>query len=124
MSRQPLVVLCEGQADCRFYRTVAAHLRAGTPQLLAASFIAVGGKYAFHDAIRMRRGSGETMRAVAGFGLLGTETPLREVVDALGGVEHRCEPLWREVHRALRAPVQTPAPMLHVAFPRSVAPTE
>ena len=81
------VVVCEGDADCRFYSAVhdsmcsAAEEGTRRPDVM---FTHCGGKARLAVVIRALREVDVPVRAVADFDILSEEQPLREVIEALG----------------------------------------
>jgi len=81
------VVVCEGDADCRFYSAVhdsicsAAVEGTRRPDVM---FTHCGGKARLAVVIRALREVDVPVRAVADFDILSEEQPLREVIEALG----------------------------------------
>lgn len=99
---EPLV-LCEGQADCYFYRAITDAIRLDTPSLPDVRFVDGGGKYALPKLIRGFRQRGEGVRVIADFDVLSSETPLRDIVEALGAGWPVHHALWRKVCNGVRA---------------------
>lgn len=80
------VVLCEGDADCRYYAAVMDHLpreaeAARDPQLL---FTHCGGKSRMASVVDALRAAGVPVIVVADFDVLREETELRRLVTSLG----------------------------------------
>ena len=97
------VVLCEGDADCRFYQAVLDVLMAGeaesrNPDLL---FTHCGGKARMPTVVDALRAVDVPVRAVADFDVLREEQPLRRLVEGLGGDWASVEPDWRVLKAAL-----------------------
>lgn len=97
-----MTVVCESDADCRFYSAVVDALYVGTelrkPDIL---FTHCGGKARLPVVIRALREVDVPVKAVADFDLLSEEQPLRAVVEALGLVWADIEQDWRIVKAAV-----------------------
>lgn len=78
-----LVILCESDADCRFYRAILDAI--SEPGTAIPMFAACGGKDRMHVAARALRAVGVKTRAICDFDMLRDGAPLRSLVDALGG---------------------------------------
>ncbi|MDP9488013.1 MAG: AAA family ATPase [Actinomycetota bacterium] len=97
------VVLCEGDADCRFYQAVLDVLTAGEPEARSPDllFTHCGGKARMPTVIDALRAVDVPVRAVADFDVLREEQPLRRIVEGLGGDWASIEPDWRVLKSAL-----------------------
>jgi hypothetical protein len=104
-----LFVLCEGRADCYFYRAITDAIRLDTTSRPDVRFLDGGGKYALPKLIRETRRRQKDVRVIADFDVLGTETPLCDIVEALGGGWSTFHALWREVHYGVRAQHRVPS---------------
>jgi hypothetical protein len=97
-----ITVVCESDADCRFYAAVIDALYAGSesrkPDVL---FTHCGGKARLPVVIRALREVDVPVRAVADFDILSEEQPLRSVVEALGLNWSSVESDWRQVKAAV-----------------------
>ncbi len=98
------VVLCEGDADCRFYAAVLEYLPSDEttggrdPQLL---FTHCGGKARMPSVITALRAASVPVVAVADFDVLRESVLLRKIVDALGGTYESFDADQRLVATAL-----------------------
>ena len=97
------VVLCEADADCRFYASMldvmlAEQDAARRPELL---WTHSGGKHRMPVVIRALRAVRVPVVAVADFDVLREERPLRDIVDSLEGDWAAIEPPWRLVKAAM-----------------------
>jgi hypothetical protein len=97
-----ITVVCESDADCRFYSAVVDALNAGTdlrkPDIL---FTHCGGKARLPVVIRALREVDVPVKAVADFDILSDEQPLRSVAEALGLLWGDIEQDWRIVKAAV-----------------------
>lgn len=97
-----MTVVCESDADCRFYSAVIDALYSGTdlrkPDIL---FTHCGGKARLPVVIRALREVDVPVRAVADFDMLSDEHPFRAVVEALGAEWAAIESDWRIVKAAV-----------------------
>ena len=97
------VVLCEGDADCRFYQAVLDVLMTGetesrSPDLL---FTHCGGKARMPMVIDALRAVEVPVRAVVDFDILKDAQSLRRIVESLSGDWAVVEPDWRVLKSAL-----------------------
>jgi energy-coupling factor transporter ATP-binding protein EcfA2 len=100
------VVVCEGDADCRFYSAVLdASLNAELPDEKKPDlmFTHCGGKARMPLVVRSLKEVDVPVRAVADFDILSEEQPLRDLVQALGGDWSLVEADWRIVKSAIDA---------------------
>lgn len=97
-------VVCEGDADCRFYAAVLDSLHsasAGGLRRPDVFFTHCGGKARLPLVVRALRAVDVPVRAVADFDILADEQPLRALVEALGGDWVAVEGDWRTVRSAV-----------------------
>jgi ABC-type cobalamin/Fe3+-siderophores transport system ATPase subunit len=89
------VVICEGDADARFYdatlQSVRARAKRGEHELL---FLHCGGKHRIHTMARALRGIDVPARVICDIDVLREEQPLRNVVEALGGAWDQVASDW------------------------------
>jgi predicted ATPase len=101
-----VAVICEGDADCRFYSAVLDATLASDdsdtrrPDVF---FTHCGGKARLPLVVRALREVDVPVRAVADFDILADEQPLRSVVEALGSDWASVEPDWRTVKASVDA---------------------
>ncbi len=97
------VVLCEADADCRFYQAVLDPIAAGEPESRRPDllFTHCGGKARMKTVIEALRAVDVPVRAVADFDVLRDKEPLRSIVQGLGGEWASVEDDWRVVKSAL-----------------------
>ena len=105
------VVLCEGDADCRFYASVLDAAEAGegvvkTPDLL---FTHCGGKARMPTVVKALRAVSVPVRVVADFDVLREKQPLKRIVESLGGDWSRIEGDWQVVKSALDSQTRAPS---------------
>jgi hypothetical protein len=96
------VVVCEGDADCRFYEAIAVTVaeKEGAPPP-DAMFVHCGGKQRMATVVKALRAVGVPVAAVADFDLLNNERPLRDLVEVLGGEWSAVESDWRRTKSAV-----------------------
>lgn len=98
------VVVCEGDADCRFYAAVLDAVLVGReddvrrPDLM---FTHCGGKARLPVVIRALREVDVPVKAVADFDVLSEQEPLKAIVEALGIDWSAVEGDWRTVKTAI-----------------------
>lgn len=98
------VVVCEADADCRFYSAILDATMAGNtddakrPDLM---FTHCGGKARLPVVIRALREVDVPVRAVADFDVLSEEEPLKTIAEALGIDWAAIQPDWRQVKNAV-----------------------
>jgi hypothetical protein len=97
------VVLCEGDADCRFYQAVLDALTAGEPESRSPDllFTHCGGKARMPTVIQALRAVDVPIRVVADFDVLREREPLRSIVQGLGGEWASVEDDWRVLKSVL-----------------------
>lgn len=101
-----VAIVCEGDADCRFYSAMLDSLdTAGDserkrPDIL---FTHCGGKARMPLVVRALREVDVPVQAIADFDILADEQPLRAVVEALGCDWNSLESDWRTVKTAVDA---------------------
>ena len=108
------VIVCEADADCRFYSAVLDALVSSQPddrKKPDLMFTHCGGKTRLPVVIRALREVDVPVRAVADFDVLSDEQPLRSIVQALGADWASVEPDWR----ILKAAIDTKKPDLTTA---------
>lgn len=100
------VIVCEADADCRFYSAVldsvvgASQHELRRPDLM---FTHCGGKARLPVVIRALREVDVPVRAVADFDVLSDEQPLRSIAEALGIDWATIENDWRQMKGAIDA---------------------
>jgi len=98
------VVVCEADADCRFYSAILDATMVGNtddakrPDLM---FTHCGGKARLPVVIRALREVDVPVRAVADFDVLSEEEPLKTIAEALGIDWAEIQPDWRQVKNAV-----------------------
>lgn len=105
------VVLCEGDADCRFYASVldalgASEAETKVPDLL---FTHCGGKARMPTVIEALRAVSVPVRVVADFDVLREKQPLKKIVESLGGEWSSVEGDWSAVKAALDSQTRAPS---------------
>ena len=100
------VIVCEADADCRFYSAVLDALISTQPddrKKPDLMFTHCGGKARLPVVIRALREVDVPVRAVADFDVLSDEQPLRSIVEALGVDWPSVEQDWRILKSAIDA---------------------
>lgn len=96
------VIVCEGDADCRFYAAVldALHDHDGStrPDVM---FVHCGGKGRIPTVVDALRAVGVPVRCVCDFDVFNDEAPLRPIVKALGGRWEEIAADWKLVRSAI-----------------------
>lgn len=105
------VVLCEGDADCRFYASVLDAIehdenRARKPEFL---FTHCGGKHRMPTVVEALRAVSVPVRVVADFDVLREKQPLKGIVENLGGNWSSVEADWSVVKAALDSSARAPS---------------
>ncbi len=110
------VVLCEGDADCRYYQSVLDAMQAEeveeeevevrVPDLL---FTHCGGKDRMPTVIEALQAVNVPIRVVADFDVLREENPLRRIVEGLNGDWASVEGDWSVVTSALGSDTRAPS---------------
>lgn len=98
------VVVCEADADCRFYSAILDATMAGNPDDAKRPdlmFTHCGGKARLPVVIRALREVDVPVRAVADFDVLSEEEPLKTIAEALGIDWAEIQPDWRLVKNAV-----------------------
>jgi hypothetical protein len=97
------VVLCEADADCRFYQAILDVLTAGEPEarLPDLLFTHCGGKDRMPTVVGALRAVNVPVRVVADFDVLRERQPLASIVARLGGDWTSVEDDWRVLKSAL-----------------------
>jgi len=93
------VVICESEADSRFYGAIADALRTSKDHkfLNDIMFVYGGGKHAISKLGNALRQLDVPLAAVVDIDILRDEKPLRSIVEAFGGTWHDIESPWRTV---------------------------
>lgn len=93
------VVVCESDADCLFYSSMADALRAtGAPDLM---FTHCGGKSRLSKVVTALRAVGVPVQVVADFDVLRSKRDLEPLVTALGGDFSAMEKDWQRVYQSV-----------------------
>lgn len=105
------VILCEGDADCRFYQSVLDADEQGEdesrrPDLL---WTHCGGKARMPMVIGALRAVDVPVRVIADFDVLREEQPLRRIVEVLGGDWSAVQGDWTVVKSALDSDAKAPS---------------
>ena len=98
------VILCESDADCRFYSALVDALDDLNEKRVQRTDVMcthVGGKARLPMAARALTELGVPTRVVADFDIISEEHPLREIVEILGGRWTTLEGDWRLVRNAI-----------------------
>src|ERR1700730_4240377 len=97
------VILCEGDADCRYYASVLDSLDETATQSTELLFTHCGGKHRMPTVVKALRAVRVPVCVVADFDILKDERPLRDIVQALNGDWTKIEKAWRPVKASLDA---------------------
>lgn len=105
------VILCEGDADCRFYQSVLDADEQGEdesrrPDLL---WTHCGGKARMPTVIGALRAVDVPVRVIADFDIFREEQPLRRIVEGLGGDWSAVQGDWTVVKSALDSDAKAPS---------------
>jgi hypothetical protein len=105
------VVLCEADADCRYYNSVldsveAEETEVRRPQLL---FTHRGGKHRMPTVVKALRAVSVPVVVIADFDVLREQQPLRRIVENLGGTWSLVEEDWSVVKSALDSDSRAPS---------------
>lgn len=95
------VVVCEGDADCRFFAAVLEAIQGSDDPQPDVHFSSTGGKDRLHVVVSSLIGLGVPTRVVADFDVLKEEQPLRRIVEALGGSWGTIDRDWRATKNAV-----------------------
>ena len=94
-------VVCEGDADCRFFAAVLEAIQGANDPQPDVHFSSTGGKDRLHVVVSSLTGVGVPTRVVADFDVLKEEQPLRRIVESLGGTWDTIERDWRATKNAV-----------------------
>jgi hypothetical protein len=105
------VVLCEADADCRYYNSVldsveVEETEARRPQLLITH---CGGKHRMPTVVEALRAVSVPVVVIADFDVLREQQPLRGIVENLGGTWSLVEEDWSVVKSALDSDSRAPS---------------
>ncbi len=97
------VIVCESDADCRFYSSVLDSMLDLQPGKYRPDvmFINVGGKHRIHIVVRALMALGVSVSAIADFDVLKEKNNLKEIIEAFGGNWNNIEDDWSKVTNAL-----------------------
>ena len=97
------VILCESDGDCRFYAAImdAIIYPKSEDRREHIMFLHCGGKARMPVVISSLRNLDVPVHVIADFDILNNESPLKEIVEALGGSWEVIEANWRVVQRAI-----------------------
>jgi energy-coupling factor transporter ATP-binding protein EcfA2 len=89
------VIICEGDADCRFYEAAIDFDRAvNDGDALDLLFVYTGGKHRISKLVKALMGFGVPVRVIADLDVLREEKELRGIAEALGADWASIQPLW------------------------------
>lgn len=77
-------------------------MRSKNLSLPKATFLDGGGKYALPDLIGHHRRQRAMVRVISDFDVLRTESPLRDMVEALGGNWTGVQPVWQKIRHGVQ----------------------
>ena len=95
------VVVCEGDADCRFFAAVLEAIHGSEHPQPDVHFSSTGGKDRLHVVVSSLVALGVPTRVVADFDVLKEEQPLRRIFEALGGSWSKIEKDWIATKKAV-----------------------
>lgn len=97
------VVLCESDADCRFYQAVtdAVHEGVGDEKQPDVLFIHCGGKQRMPQIVRALHSLNVPLSVTSDFDVLNAEYPLRAIVEGIGAEWSQFEKNWKIVKSAV-----------------------
>lgn len=98
------VVLCEGDADCRFYSAVLDAQLEKNPNANAVAdvmFTHCGGKSRMPMVIKALRELGVPVATIVDFDILNNERPLRDIIEVLGIDWCNIKSDWRQIYNAI-----------------------
>lgn len=97
------VLVCEGDADCRFYNAVADSLVDDDPSIHLSDtlYVHAGGKDRIPSLLRALKAAGVPVSVVVDFDVLRSEQPLRKIVEAQGGSWESISSRWSQVQSAV-----------------------
>jgi hypothetical protein len=96
------VVVAEADADCRFYDAIAAGIN--DPEETADLFYTYsGGKHRIPVVVKALRALSVPVRTVVDFDVLNNERPLKDIIEAHGGVWTSFEPDWAQLKNAIES---------------------
>lgn len=98
------VIVCEADADCRFYAAVLDAVTPGEPDRIKRPdlmFTHCGGKARLAMVVRALREVDVPVKVVADFDLLSEEQPLRSIIEALGISWGEIQADWKLVKHAV-----------------------
>lgn len=97
------VVICESDADCRFYGAIMDAICEGNDNIRRphSMFIHCGGKDRFPNVIKALRELDVPIIAINDFDVLSEENPLRGIFEALGGEWQNVQDDWKAIKAAV-----------------------
>lgn len=103
-----MVVVCEGDSDCRFYSTVASALPTDDRNARDILWTSTNGKGGLPTAIEPLTALHVPVRAIADFDILRAEKPLDDLVQILGGNWQTLRPDWLLLKKSIEAKFPQP----------------
>jgi len=92
------VIICESDADCRFFSAVLDSLYENTTEINPdVLFVQCGGKYRVPTVVKALRNLNVPLKAVCDIDVLNDENPLKEIFQDLGGQWLEIEKDWKLV---------------------------
>ena len=95
------VVLCESDADCKFYSVIASQLREGAGSGKWPLFVPVGGKHRFRQYVDLLKGLGIDVKVVADIDVLDDRGTLKSLLGSCCGDWSAIEQVYGEFCRSL-----------------------
>jgi hypothetical protein len=96
------VVVCESDADCRFYSAILTAVYSGSQEIIPdIMFTHCGGKHRLYVAVRALRNLDVPVCVVADFDVLNNEDPLKRIVAELGGDWSSIKDKWALVKKSV-----------------------
>jgi energy-coupling factor transporter ATP-binding protein EcfA2 len=105
-----IAIICEGDADCRFYSAVADVIERKPKQKPDALFTWTNGKHRLPTVVASLRGVGVPTRVVADFDIFQEEQPLAQLVNNLGGDWSSIRPDWEFINKSIQVKFPAPSP--------------
>jgi len=101
-------IICEGDADCRFYSSVIDVLSAERNSAHNLLFSHAGGKHRMRTAVKALKAVAVPVAAIADFDILQDEEVVRPLLEALGGDWASCADDWTILAAAMTSMRQAP----------------
>lgn len=101
-------IICEGDADCKFYNTIADHEEADDKKKWADTlFVPSSGKSSIYKIARALKALGVPTKVIADIDILNSKAEIKRLVESLNGDWNLYEPSWVELDNFVRNDVPT-----------------